>query len=401
MKGFSYRTTVNKQNNTTTSQPNMSTQPTCKVCFQTGHLYRECTHPCIDAIHHQAINVWVAAATDPRRVGTLNTACFLAELPPYLMRAVLFRHCHPDLRDTNITPTGPANQWQWSVLANVRIWREREQYGYPLHSLPTRIGVYSSAARFDLEEMMRINYMKYRDEMMAHDPSLVSRNTVLNNTHTIASMLARVRRDLVSSHNTFTRDGLVEYTNELIGYLRAMNERTIANSVEPVSPNALPELSPMLLSVSADDYQQYRHRPTIANMVREQLPAPPIIPVSTLNAPPVPPPRSAVFSIDLAQKPPEEISSLTHSACTICWDELTPETGCSTDCNHAYCHTCMLSSIARVRSKTASSSGHRARYMYLKCAMCRTPVSTIANYSESDEVTQQILEMRMRLYTPL
>ena len=50
---------------------------------------------------------------------------------------------------------------------------------------------------------------------------------------------------------------------------------------------------------------------------------------------------------------------------------------------------------------TGFASGHRARYMYLKCAMCRTPVSTIANYSESDEVTQQILEMRMRLYTPL
>ena len=373
--------------------PTSSTsRSTCKVCFVQGHLYRDCQHPCINEFHHQAINILVASKTDNRHLGGMAFAVFFEELPTYVARALLWKYKHPELcynEHGNAYPT----------YSTVRGWRERETHGHPKHSLPVRVGVYSSASRFDLSDMMYINYTKYSEEYMESHSIINERRVVMNNTRSIATMLSRVRRDLVSSHNVFTQEGLVAYTNELITYLQAMNQQTQRVTDSPVSPNLLPELSPAFVDPYVDEFTHFRHRPTIINMARAALPIPPPISVENLNAPPPPAPnRAPVFNVDLVQKAPEEMTTLTHTACTICWDELAPETMCSTDCNHSFCYSCVNACLVRARQKHVSQ-GRTARYLVLKCAMCRNQVSALSSYSDSDETTAHVLELRRRLYS--
>ena len=226
---------------------------------------------------------------------------------------------------------------------------------------------------------------------------------MLTNAHSTARMINRFRRDLSDPEHVFTRRGLVDYTNQLISWLEAVNTHT-ANNIPITEASGIqqyePELPPTHLRIPDNELEPYRNRAQIKYMVTHILPQEPTPDVSQLNTPPPFTPRRPVFNIDIVRNNPEQMSTLSHSGCCICWDEVTSENGCSTDCNHTYCHTCMNSSIETVRRKTQQFSP-RPRYMNLKCAMCRKQVSDINFFGESDHVESQVLETRMKLYVPI
>ena len=375
----------------------------CKCCFQPGHFYRDCDHPCLDELHDKAKKIWIAASTNPRtgrhthihsQTGIDYAAIwtFIGAIPIPVLRALLWKFKHPKARATETYP-------------DIRSWRVREQqHGIEVrNTLPSRIGVYSAANRGDLNDMMVINYKLYCDDEFSSSLRLRTTRNVLTNAHSTARMLNRVRRDLIDPEHVFTRRGLVDYTNQIISWLEAVNTHTANNIPVSESDNLgeyVPELPPTHLRLPDNELEPYRNVPQIKYMVAHILPQEPSPDVSQLNTPPPFTPRRPVFNIDIVRNNPEQMSTLSHSVCCICWDEVTPENGCATDCNHTYCHSCMNKSLQTVRRKTQQHSP-RPRYMNLKCAMCRKHVSDINFFGDSDHIETQVLETRMKLYVPI
>ena len=213
------------QNPAIVSAPNSAN--VCKCCFQPGHLYRDCTHPVIDELHRHAINIWVAAETDPQldsrgRSVPLIRDSFIESIPTFTLRAILWKHKHAALT-INLDDHYPSG-----TFPNIRAWRQREIRSNGIHRncLPQRIGIYSSAARYDLEEMMWINYNQYAMDKISQSVNLTNQRSSIRNTHDIVNVLNRVRRNLNSSTNVFTQQGLITYTGQLIAYLINMQRRT-------------------------------------------------------------------------------------------------------------------------------------------------------------------------------
>ena len=218
----------NHPNDAVARAPSMVDQPTpanvCKCCFQPGHLYRDCNHPAIQSLHDTAVKVWVAALTDPQRDsrgGSLSYSrdSFIQAIPTFTLRAILWKHKHPNL--LNVTNDHPGG-----TFPNIRTWRERTENGIREKTLPQRIGIYSAAARYDLEDMMWINYGEYARVLINEDPRLLQRQRCIQNAHSIAQVLKRFNRHLSNSQTVFTQRGLIQYTDQLMIYLANIQRRT-------------------------------------------------------------------------------------------------------------------------------------------------------------------------------
>lgn len=387
----------------------------CKVCHHSGHTYRNCTHPCIAEFHQHAINVWLAAKTDPRdRTATSETHTrqrfeydrlhrniryFIDNTDVDILRAILYKY-----KKTTKT----------FDYTSIREWRNRSEsfhddnrriVNITPNLLPSRVGVYSQAARYDINEMMNINYTEYAIEYMESHPQINDRNVTIANSTALSNMLQRASRHLSNPNNIFTPDGLVQYSNQLVTWIEHLSQITEASiHIDDDPSTSLPSLRPRLtnnlLTHYPDEYDSYRNRSRILHMINTSTPSLPVIDVSQLNTPPPPMHRNPIFNIDIIQKEPSWIIPLPHKSCSICWDEINEHTCCTTDCNHTYCLDCMNAAIGTVRSKTRTN-GRFSRYMTLQCAMCRGDVQDLVYYSDDNNTTNKILEMRMKLYTPI
>ena len=466
-------------------------QPVCKCCFQSGHLYRDCNHPSLDQLHELLVRVFVAGFTNPNQSTTNRNGhrcpvldsqrILIGRIPAFTMRALLFKAKHPDLLLPNL-PNGQA------VFPSIRSWRHRDTElpdrlsispEEAENKLPTRIGVYSAAARYDLEEMIFINYRYYANECMREPENLhlYQLHVSIMNAQIMAYTLNRFRRALggESSEHAFTPHGLAVYTDQMIQYLTAMRDRQfvmlqpnvdlgrdasrralenwrpannrndrfhglnradiLANIRTPyavihnergqwVNPNYLhphfahssepalrnPEyVDPNIPDPDHDPLATYRRPQEVSTLLEELLPQAPLLPdgidINELNEPPVLPlqqqRRTPTFNIHIQAEDPSEFPEQLHNTCSICWDELTPETCCSTNCKHTYCFGCITAAVKDERKKT--ERGHRrfGRYMSLKCAMCRQEIQDLNTFSTSDETEASVMLLRNELYTPL
>ena len=492
-------------------------QPVCKCCFQRGHLYRDCNHPSLEQLHDLTIRVFVGVWVNPQRNYSRPDQCeilnfrkrFISSLPAFTMRALLWRTKHPDLLPPPLRNGQPA-------FPSIRAWRQRgsiefcEQFSRATrlivpdiseYMLPNRIGVYSAAARYDLEEMMIINYEKYAKDylQLPENSYFLNTQTTICNAQSVAYSLNRYRRNLGSSgsSHTLTPYGLAVYLNDMIDYLTVMRDRQLLmipsefnfnnsqRALEAVSawePVDMPDdrehvswredrfvnldRNSMLRNITSnwssvqsmmgqnlnqnyihnhfsgvtrnslhsapideerhpgfrlnapgipsnengmtdDALHRYRNEATVANLLQEILPEPSLLPdgsdLETMNAPPDLPAsvqrRTPTFNIHIEENDPSEFKNLHHNSCAICWDELTPETCCATNCKHTYCFGCITAAAKTERRKTERS--HRTtRYMSLKCAMCRQEIQDLQSFSESDETRACLVTLRSNLYTP-
>ena len=471
-------------------------QPTCKCCFQSGHLYRDCNHPSLAQLHDLLVRVFVGAQTNPRQNTQRPDHCevkasqnrLISQIPAYTMRALLWKSKHPSLLLTQHLPNGQP------VFPSIRSWRMRENLvgqvpgmrtNQARNLLPNRIGVYSAAARYDLEEMIWINYTAHANDCINQPENihLAQLRVSILNAQAIAFNLNRFRRTVggSSSDYAFTPHGLAVYTDSMIQYLTTMRDRQIMmmapgvnvlnqeetdrlfatydepindrtwslqherfahldrsqmrNNIErpyhlvsraggyvdsiylhPHFANAA-ELNArgqehMVPNINSeiDPLNNYRIEGNVNNVLQNLLPQPPLLPdgidIDELNEPPVLPPsvqrRAPTFNICIEADDPANFPDLLHNSCSICWDELTPETCCATNCKHTYCFQCMTGALKRERRKTEHSQRYRSvRYMSLNCAMCRQEIQDLKTYSTSDETEAAIITLRSELYTPL
>ena len=474
-------------------------QPTCKCCFQSGHLYRDCNDPSLAQLHDLLVRVFVASQTNPRRNSQRPDHCeviasqkrLISQIPAYTMRALLWKSKHPSLLHNQHLPNGQP------AFPSIRSWRMRDrlidQVGISPEDarnlLPNRIGVYSAAARYDLEEMIWINYTAHSNDCINEPQNLhlAQLRVSILNAQQIASSINRFRRALggSSSDHAFTPHGLAVYTDSMIQYLTAMRDRQImmmapgVNVLNDEETNSLfatydgplddqsitsrlqhqrfahldrsqmrdnierpyhlvsrtgghvdsiylhphfanssplhgrmnvPEHQVLNVHSEFDPLNNYRIEGNTHNILQNLLPQPPLLPagvdIDELNEPPVLPAsvqrRAPTFNICIEADNPANFPDLIHNSCSICWDELTPETCCATNCKHTYCFECMTGALKRERRKTELSQRYRSiRYMSLNCAMCRQEIQDLKSYSTSNETEAAIITLRNELYTPL
>lgn len=471
-------------------------QPICKCCFQSGHLYRDCNHPSLGQLHDLLVRVFVGAHTNPRRNSNRSDSCevtafqkrLISRIPTFTMRALLFKSKHSSLLLTQHLPDGQP------AFPSIRSWRQRVE-NLPnvvaisperaRNFLPNRIGVYSAAARYDLEEMIWINYNRYAEECIM-DPQnihLAQLRVSILNAQAISLNLNRFRRALgnSSSDHAFTPHGLAVYTDNMIQYLTTMRDRQImmmapgvnvrndeetdglfaqyddpnpnpisqvqyqrfahlnrsqmrnniqqpyaevasqrsqwvsSSYLHPHFPNSAPmeqrtpEYQDTNITSALDPLNNYRIEGNVTGLLHNLLPEPPIIPegidITQINEPPALASsvqrRTPTFNICIEPDDSAKFPELLHNSCAICWDELTPETCCATNCKHTYCFGCMTGALKRERRKTAANHYRHVRYMSLKCAMCRQEIQDLRTYSTSEETEAAVITLRNELYTPL
>lgn len=467
-------------------------QPICKCCFQSGHLYRDCNHHSLGQIHDLLVRVFVAGLTNPERVTVdwpnhRSDNCQVLEdqrrligrLPAFTMRALLWKAKHPDL----LLPNLPNGQ---PVFPSIRAWRIRNQelearFGMSVedstNKLPSRIGIYSSAARYDLEEMIFINYEYYAKQLLRAPENLhlYQLHVTIMNAQIMAYTLNRFRRTLggTSSDHTFTPHGLAVYTDQMIQYLTAMRDRqfvmlppdvdlgrsesrqalenwrppnnihdrfhelnrndilrnirtpynTIHNNMgQWANPSYLhphfahahptemrhPEFQDSNIpDPNTDPLAGVRRHQTMVSVLDAMLPQPSILPDGTddLNEPPALPVvqqrRTPTFNIHIQAEDSSKFPEQHHNSCAICWDDLTPETCCATNCKHTFCFGCITAAVKDERKKTETSHRRFSRYMNLNCPMCRQEIQDLKTFSNSDETEAAVITLRKELYTPL
>ena len=375
--------------------------PTCDVCLQHGHSYKNCTHSCIADIHQHTINLFVEYTiisadtihTRPTRTLWNTRNQFVATLlPPALKRALLVKYTPQE--NKNYTYTSAAS------------WRDRptEENTH----IPSRIGLISRASNTFLSELIILLYDILSSNFLANNPQSTERFRQESNR--FASQLFG---DIISIRDQ-VRYCVPQEGEELINALQSMRDLAASglneynNTVEPTRPTEHNTL--------AVDYTNYHNNTWLADIVQELCPAAiPTIPTIqeeiTPSRPRNPTPaRINAFETELtyhtistddnaADNSVTSNNEEPHS-CGICWDTITTTNKCTTQCNHKFCTSCITQQAITAKNALIRTRGYirrNERTPVLTCAMCRTTVINLTVDPEAHE--DDILKLKLALYS--
>ena len=357
------------------------------------------------------------------------------EVPSAVARALIYRSDEGNsnlVRDyRTITGWRNDNTDVYTTISNGQFLQLR---------IPKRVGVISQANNSDLNSMLFIKYKHEANQALrgsqnpSHPYHHIFRNSVAQrHSQHLQNSFNLVRRELRNPY--LTADGLYTYLDSVRNQIEFAMTQIETNDVHVVVENvpflpsfATPETAPMIHDIltttdpeasNASNPARYEIRNRIAtyldNITHDSTEMQYHSHLGNLrrlnNAPPSPPPaprrpvsvRTPRFEVTLECD--ETRPFPPDLTCTICWDPINAENGCTTDCNHGFCNDCMIAHIRTTRAnkirqlRTSSRRSSSAVRTDICCPMCRHNVTSLHHYSLSEDATNKILEMRLMLFT--
>ena len=408
---------------------------TCPICGG-QHRYKDCRDPSLNTYDSLLLEAFVAHTTNPGHFQT-HRDFLVEEVPSAVARALIYQS---DEGNSNLVRD----------YRTITGWRDNNTDVYTTIShgaeflqlrIPKRVGVISQANNNDLNSMLFIKYKHEAHKALQgsgnpeHPYHHIFRNSVAQrHSRHLQNSFNLVRRELRNPY--ITADGLYAYLESVrsqidltMSQLEANNSNVIVENVPFLPSFASPETAPMIhnLLTTADpeasnpsNPARYEIRNRIAtyldNITHDSTEMQYHSHLGNLrrlnNTPPSPPPaprrpvsvRTPRFEVTLECD--ETRPFPPDLTCTICWDPINAQNGCTTDCNHGFCNDCMIAHIRttrankirqlRISSSRRSSSAVRTD---ICCPMCRHNVTSLHHYSLSEDATNKILEMRLMLFT--
>ena len=403
----------------------------CPICAG-QHRYKDCQDPSLDTYNSLLLEAFVAHNVNP---GHFQTHCnfLVAEVPSAVARALIYRSNPDDLYLVQDYRT--ITEWR---NAHPETIHNITQAQFVQLRIPKRVGVISQANNGDLNNMLYIKY-KYEADIAlqgsqtnGHPYHNIFRNRVAQqHAQHLQNSFNLVRREMRSPY--LTADGLYTYLESLRSHIDIAMTQIEANDsnvvVENVpflpsfiSPDTAPIIHDILTTAdpaasNASNPARYEIRNRLATYLdnithsstemqfhsylggmRRQHNIPPATPTPRRPANVRTPTFEVALECDETRPFPNDLT------CTICWDPINAQNGCTTDCNHGFCNDCMITHIRTTRtnkirqlrmSNRRSSSAARTE---ICCPMCRHNVSSLHHYSLSEDATNKILEMRLMLF---
>ena len=406
---------------------------TCPICGG-QHRYKDCRDPSLNTYDSLLLEAFVAHTTNPGHFQT-HRDFLVEEVPSAVARALIYQS---DEGNSNLVRD----------YRHISGWRNDHPDVYTTISngqflqlrIPTRVGVISQANNHDLNSMLFIKYKHEAHRALrgsqnpSHPYHHIFRNSVAQrHSRHLQNSFNLVRRELRNPY--ITADGLYAYLNSVrsqidltMSQLESNNSNVIVENVPFLPSFASPETAPMfheLLTTADPDASnasnparyEIRNRITtyLDNITHDSTEMQYHSVLGNLrrinNTPPSPPPAprrptttpNPTFNVELQCD--ETTPFPPDLTCTICWDPINEQNGCTTDCNHGFCNDCMIAHIRTTRvnkirqlriSGRRSSSAARTD---LCCPMCRHNVNAIHHCSMSEETTNKAMEMRLMLFS--
>lgn len=375
--------------------------PTCDVCLQDGHSYKNCTHHCVADLHQDTLNLFieyaiVSADTSrtraTRSLWAKRNRFVVTHLPLPLKRALVLRY----------TPQENKNYSYTSVTQ----WRERPTEEN-VH-IPSRVGLISRASNTFINDLVFLLYDILSAKFLADNPQ--SNESYV---HASNQFIAHLHNE-INGLRYDLRNVSPESTTDVTSLLLAMRDIAINGmtdyiaTVEPTRPAEAAD------NTAIDyNYENYHNEAWLIHRVRELCPAATApTPTPVVDTPPThrrPPPAASnavhihAFATELITEGGAAALTSQEDAptCGICWDSLTAPTICTTNCNHHFCASCITQQAAAAKNALVSTPGYLRRNQRtptLTCAMCRANVSGIAMSHEAQD-TDAALTLNLVLCT--
>ena len=384
--------------------------PTCDVCLQDGHSYKNCTHHCIADLHQDTLNLFVeyaiVSADTSRTRSTLSlwtkrNRFVVRHLPLPLKRALVLRYTPQENKNYSYT--------------SVSQWRERPTEEN-VH-IPSRVGLISRASNSFINDLIFLLYDILSAKFLADNPQ--SSESYM---HAYNQFISRLYYDLNELRHDL-RNVSPESTTSVTTFLLAMQNvadngmTNYAATVEPMRPAETADNT-----VTHHNYENYHNEEWLIHRVQSRCPA---ASASATATPPTPvihtppthrrprrghPPAAShaahihAFATELTttQEGGAVLTSQEGApTCGICWDPLTASTICTTNCSHHFCASCITQQAAAAKNALVSTPGYLRRDQRtptLTCAMCRANVSGIAMSHEAQD-TDAALTLNLVLCT--
>ena len=437
-----------QQTDTMTTPLQTRTHTRCPIC-QGTHFWRECTHSAI-ASCHEAIKKTTILRNIDRSQYLYTRDRIVNQIPIPILRKIILDYA-PD----SIRADGDA-------FASLAQWRERTPQQARL--VPSRIGILSAASNANILVMINSVYSAITNDILSHPDELAEYMPIMQRAHKTgvqwhaAVYMHRTFQEAERnmSRRDFTIEGLCSYGLQMNRYFREMKEEIqlhIANfeiaipdivmgtqmfpipNDRPISrigyrgqifqfTTQPPEVTADMLYTPDEPRRGAIEQPdwtrggSLADIYMDS-----ILPTNIQLRPntqvaeirsrvpdtprPSRPPRKQFppFAIEInhlseATSSEEDPQYADGHTCGVCWDDLTRETTCVTNCDHRFCHDCVLGVARSVRTTQTRSPHHRrSSRSKMACPMCRTNVTDVASFGESDATQTKLLELRMVLYS--
>jgi hypothetical protein len=356
---------------TTATAPATATrQPSsCQVCFQPGHCYRNCSHPSIEALHLQGVELhkqFTMSHHDAIRQANMET--WIMNLSRGMMRVLLARYAPAVLL------------YEFESIQAWRAWREigslTEIY------IPARLAIQGLANKDELRDMIYNVYSKLADEIIVADIDSMEIMSANDHIAQMRSAFIQLSRNLRNAN--LTGRGVQNYAQDVIDYLGVIIQQQEARSM----------FSHVPVPVMREEYLNYPLQP----MTHIPMPHPTRVVEENTGFVPLRArggaqnqnqnQRQPTFTIDFRLAAPPASAAADDAGagavqCGICWDELNDESRIITNCNHNYCDGCVTSHLNSIRAKYRRS-GDICRYLDLNCALCRQNVHTLSHNMSDD-----------------
>ena len=405
----------------------------CPICGG-QHRYKDCHDPSINTYDSLLLEAFVAHNTNPGHFQT-HRDFLVEEVPSAVARALIYQSDEENsnlVRDyRTITGWRNDNTDVYTTISNGQFLQLR---------IPKRVGVISQANNSDLNSMLFIKYKHEANLALrgsrnpSHPYHHIFRNSIAQrHSRHLQNSFNLVRRELRNPY--LTADGLYTYLNSVRSQINLTMTQLETNDSNVITENipflpsfASPETAPMIHNIlttsdpeasNASNPARYEIRNRIAayldNITHDSTEMQYHSMLGSLrrqnNTPPSPPPaprrpvsvRTPRFEVDLECD--ETRPFPPDLTCTICWDPINAQNGCTTDCNHGFCNDCMIAHIRTTRAtkirqlRNSRSSSSSATRTDICCPMCRHNVRSLHHYSLSEDATNKILEMRLMLFT--
>jgi len=130
---------------------------TCQVCFHTGHCYRNCAHPTIEALHVQGIEIYKRfMLTHTNQVHYNNMHHWTSQLSRGMMRALITRYALPQVL------------FQFDSIHAWRTWRNARADSDTSY-IPARPAIQGVATLEELRCMIEVVYTTLAKEVILVD----------------------------------------------------------------------------------------------------------------------------------------------------------------------------------------------------------------------------------------
>lgn len=342
------------------AQTSTRSPPSCQVCFQTGHNYRNCEHPTILQTHEITLELF-------KRSHIANThnryhiTDWINHLTRGMARILLLRYAPDTIKHE---------------YSSIQLWRARDHIQGEVNSIPRRIGVISHANKQDISTMINIMYTHFALSTIHSTSSLYSAYVTRRNSVNIHNVIRGYTNNI--RNQRITHDGFRHYTTEIIRYLQTSldtfhTQNRIPTEIE--HDNMVPVFNPT-----------FYLRDVLTPLQQVTIPRPPQR-ISYSN-------HKTSYTLNIHYSDNNiVIHPDTPISCGICWENHnTHDNIMKTNCNHHYCIDCVMGHLKASRQQQIASHYSRTppRWITLHCPMCRQDVDTITHKFTHQEKIEQI-----------